>query len=99
MPTTKEHCVLKIKKKKTLRAYGTKNADWQRLCGRRKPDLVIVMIGTNDTGHELKGTLESCTKTLKQIFSLKLVLGIGIIPKNCGWTLQRRIIQQGIKKL
>ena len=35
--------------------------------GRRKPDLVIVMIGTNDTRHELKGIEENIRELYKNI--------------------------------
>ena len=61
--------------------------------GRRIPDVVIIMAGTNDVGSDLQGINEKIRELYTNIqatfpYSLKIVIGIRIIPRHCKWNLR-----------
>ena len=79
---------------------GAKYKDLERITvtgrdflGRKTPDVIILMAGTNDVGECLHGTEEHITLFFRNVEAtfpnrLKIVVGIRIIPKNRNWTLK-----------
>ena len=78
---------------------GAKIQDLERryLTGRelrdfQNPDVIIIMAGTNNVGHSLYGVEESTHFLFKNIEatfpnSIKIVIGVRIIPRDHGWSL------------